>query len=398
MHVVVLLLNRGRGSGGVARQHARSLIDRGHRVTFMHPHMDAGVAGADNRDVSLHTDIVPVHEYLPAARGKQQAVSKMTPVQAMRYTADIAAALSTLEDVDIVLAHHANLTAIATRYFAKRLRIPYVVFVHGTGIEPRLHGGYAQPVWNEIQAALEEAAGLIVTTEYVRDELVRPMVDVPVSRFFVLPCGVNVDLFRPGAGGDVRERYGLPEKYVICPGAVTFLKGPQNVVAATAEYADLAPTVFIGDGDLRHDLEAKLGDRGRFLGFVSDADKAALINAATVLTAAPEKREHFGIIYIEALAAGTVPVAYEGGGVGSIITRTVGVATPRNPATLGKAIRRVLENDQLRERMAVAGRLRAECEYDKDVLGSAFSSWIADLAGVDHHGVAARHPVHGLAG
>ena len=86
------------------------------------------MARAENIDIPLPDGQTPVHEYLPAAGSRQQAVSTMTPMQALRYTADIAAALSSLEDVDIVMAHHANLTAVAARYYAQRMRIPHVVF------------------------------------------------------------------------------------------------------------------------------------------------------------------------------------------------------------------------------------------------------------------------------
>ena len=127
------------------------------------------------------------------------------------------------------------------------------------------------------------------------------------------------------------SRYKLLETYVICPGALTALKGPQNVVKASLEYADVAPTIFIGDGELRCQIEEKLNGRGKVLGFVSTEDKAALINAASVLAAVPEKKEHFGIIYAEGLAAGTPPVAYEGGGVSSIITQETGILTKRDP-------------------------------------------------------------------
>ena len=174
----------------------------------------------------------------------------------------------------------------------------------------------------------------------------------------------------------IRAKYGLPERYVICPGALIAAKGPQNVVAAAKEFADLAPVVFIGDGDLRDELEAELGDRGRFLGFVSQEDKVALINAATVLTAAPEKLEHFGIIYIEALAAGTVPVAYRGGGVDSIVSQEVGVLTERSPNRLGRAIRRVLEDHPRARTMAIAGRKRAENEYAASKLGDRLARWL----------------------
>ncbi len=163
---------------------------------------------------------------------------------------------------------------------------------------------------------------------------------------------------------------------MICPGALTTAKGPQNVVAAAREFSDAAPVVFIGDGDLREQLEEELGDGGRFLGFVSHEDKVALINAATVLTAAPEKLEHFGIIYIEALAAGTVPVAYGGGGVDSIVTEEVGVLTERNPQALGRAVRAVLEDEDRRASMAHAGRRRAKKRYAAPLLGDELAAWL----------------------
>jgi glycosyltransferase involved in cell wall biosynthesis len=177
----------------------------------------------------------------------------------------------------------------------------------------------------------------------------------------------------------VRRRYELPESYVISPGALTELKGPQNVVAASEEYADLAPTIFLGDGELRESLETEIGDRGRFLGYVPEADKEALVSAATILVAAPEKLEHFGMVYAEALAAGTVPVAYDGGGVGAIVIPEVGVLTERRPRALGGAVRALLEQPDRRAIMAGAGRLRAESFFDERALGDQLVDWVENI-------------------
>ena len=270
---------------------------------------------------------------------------------------------SVVDDVDVVIGHHANLCAIATARVARRHGKPYVLFLHGTGIEPRHAGGYDDALWAEIESAILHASGLLVTTRYVRDELVQSLVAVPDERFLILPCGIDLEAFHPNGAGDIAAKYDLPPRYAICPGALVAIKGPQNVVAASVQYASLAPTIFIGDGELRAELAQELGNRGRFLGFVSAEDKAQLINGATVLVAAPEKKEHFGIIYAEALAGGTVPVAYEGGGVASIITKDVGVLTDRDPAALGDAVAELLKDDERRERMALAGRARAEANY-----------------------------------
>ena len=377
MRIAILLLNSGRGSGEVARAHARYLVEADHEVVFMHPKVGAGVPGCRNIDIDLQSDIVPVHEYLPSAGQKQKPVSTMSCDEAMAYTTHYEAALeSVIDDVDIVIGHHANLCAIATARVAQRHGKPYVLFLHGTGIEPRHMGGYDDALWAEIQSAIVHASGLLVTTQYVRDELVRSLVSVPKERFLILPCGIDLEAFHPNQVGHIAAKYDLPPRYVICPGALVTVKGPQNVVAASMRYASLAPTIFIGDGELRGELEQRLGDRGRFLGFVSAEDKAQLINGATALAAAPEKKEHFGIIYAEALAGGTVPVAYEGGGVASIINKDVGVLTDRDPVVLGDAVARLLEDDEGRKRLAVAGRARAEANYHYPSLVAELVSWL----------------------
>jgi glycosyltransferase involved in cell wall biosynthesis len=137
------------------------------------------------------------------------------------------------------------------------------------------------------------------------------MVDLPLDRFLVLPCGIDLDEFRSNRDEEVMQEYGLPETYVICPGALTTSKGPQNVVEASREYADIAPTIFIGDGELRDEIKSGLGDRGRLLGFDS---------------------------------AGTPSVAYDGGGVSSIITAETGNLTDRDPKVLGRAVRVAIES------------------------------------------------------
>lgn len=380
MRVAILLLNSGRGSGEVARQQARYLASSGCRVYFMHPSIGEGASGAINKDVALHTSVVPVHEHLPSAGGSQEQVAGMPYERAMSYLPDYERALeSVIDEVDIVLGHHANLSAIATANIANRAGKPYALFLHGTGIEPRHEGKYDDRVWSMIQEAIEGAAGILVTTEYVRDQLVRALVDIPLERFLVLPCGIDLDEFCPGKGAEVARSYQLPETYVICPGALTASKGPQNVVEATLQYADIAPTIFIGDGELRQEIEADLNDRGRLLGFVSAEHKAALINAASILTAAPEKQEHFGIIYAEGLAAGTPSVAYEGGGVSSIITPETGVLTKRDPKLLGSAIRELLGAPERLGKMARAGRKRAEENYAWRKLGQRLKDWLAQM-------------------
>lgn len=378
MKIAILLLNKGRGSGEVAREHVRHLLKLGHKVYFLYPGNDGEIAGAENVDIKLHTQIIPVHEYLPSAGKEQSQVARMNHKEMMAYLPDYENALrSVAADVDIFIGHHANISAIAVHNVAKEFNKPYVLFLHGTAIEPRLEGLWNDDNWDMIVNAIVDAKGIIVTTEYVRDSLIKPLINIPDDDFLILPCGVNLEDFKPGNTDGIREKFDLPETYVICPGALTYSKGPQNVVAASNEYSDLASTVFIGAGELQDELENELGNRGKFLGFVSTEDKAKLIVAATLLVAAPEKKEHFGIIYAEALAGGTPCVAYEGGGVGSIVTPMEGILTNRNPEQLGKKVNYLLQNSGLRKQMSVSGRDRAERLFDYNDLVRELVDWMS---------------------
>ena len=377
MNIAILLLNKGRGSGEVAREHVRHLLKMGHKVYFLYPGNEGEIGGAENVNIKLHSQIMPVHEYLPSAGKEQHQVARMSHQEMMMYLPDYEKALRSIADnVDIFIGHHANLSAVAVHNVAKEFHLPYVLFVHGTGIEPRHEGHWDNDNWQLIEKAIVEAKGIIVTTEYVRDSLIKPLIDIPDNHFLILPCGVNLVDFKPGNTKGIREKYELPETYVICPGALTMSKGPQNVVDASVEYSDLAATIFIGAGELEEDLEKKLGDKGKFLGFVSSEDKAKLIVDATLLVAAPEKKEHFGIIYAEALAGGTPCVAYEGGGVGSIVTPTEGILTERSPEALGKKINYLLQNSGQRKQMAVSCRYRAEKLFNYDELVQELVDWM----------------------
>ena len=344
---------------------------------FMHPDIGDGVYGAYNIDIKLHSAIMPVHEYLPSAGVEQKQVASMDFDEMMAYLPDYEKALRTIiDDVDIVIGHHANITAIATCRIATENKKPYVLFLHGTGIEPRHLGKWDDRSWDLIKKAVEGAKGIIVTTEYVRDELVKPIINIAKDKFLILPCGVDLDNFRPENTAGIREKYKLPDTYVICPGALLPSKGPQNVVEASKEYSEYASTVFIGDGELKEELQEKLGHRGMFFGYVSSEDKTKLINEAALLVAAPEKKEHFGIIYAEALAAGTPVVAYEGGGVGSIVTPTEGILTERDPKILGQKVNYLLQNSGLRRQMSVSCRARAESHYAYPELVRVLAEWL----------------------
>ena len=122
------------------------------------------------------------------------------------------------------------------------------------------------------------------------------------------------------------------------------------------------PNVYLwiaGEGPLRKDLE-KLAEnlavkpRVRFLGWREDA--AALLATADIFVC-PSRHEPLGNVVIEAWAQGVAVVAADSFGPGTLIeNRESGILVPVDDAvTMGRAIRNLLEDNHLRDRIARQG-------------------------------------------
>ena len=119
-----------------------------------------------------------------------------------------------------------------------------------------------------------------------------------------------------------------------------------------------------------------------FLGRVSDAEKAQLFRTADVYISPATGGESFGIVLLEAMAAGTAIVASDIHGYKGVIRRGREglLVPPREPKAIAAAIGRLLRDDELRAAMGEAGRERAE-EF----------SWERVTAKVDaHYGLVIR--------
>ncbi len=99
-----------------------------------------------------------------------------------------------------------------------------------------------------------------------------------------------------------------------------------------------------------------------FLGRVSDAEKAQLYRTADVFVSPATGRESFGIVLLEAMAAGTPVVCSDIHGYKGVVRRNEQglLVPPRDPKALAAATLRLLGDPELRARMGASGRARAE--------------------------------------
>lgn len=148
-------------------------------------------------------------------------------------------------------------------------------------------------------------------------------------------------------------------------------KGLDTLMRAAQKLPDIV-LWLAGEGPLRHDLEglaATLGiaERVRFLGWRTD--RGALLRAADVC-ALPSRYEPFGTVILEAWAAGTPLIACQSAGPAAHVTDGEnGLLTPIDDVdALAQAIKRLQEEDALRERLILKGYATYRQSYTRQAV------------------------------
>jgi phosphatidylinositol alpha-mannosyltransferase len=130
-----------------------------------------------------------------------------------------------------------------------------------------------------------------------------------------------------------------------------------------------------GEGPETDELKAKVGDDARveWLGRIDDDEKCRRMRAADVFCAPSLHGESFGVVLLEAMAAGTPVVASDLPGYAKVGRqgREALLVPPGDAAQLGTAINRVLGDASLGSRLVEGGRLRAE-ELSMDRLAEIY--------------------------
>jgi glycosyltransferase involved in cell wall biosynthesis len=215
-----------------------------------------------------------------------------------------------------------------------------------------------------VAPSVRAATRITTPTEAVRRDLVERL-DVPEDKIDVVPWGVDLELASPPremAAQRVREWYDLDGPFVLFAGGIEPKKNLDALVEATRS---LDTTLVVagppgwGARETRRGLELLGPGRFRHVGFVDPERLGALYAAATVF-AFPSWIEGFGLPVVEAMARGTPVVASDAPALTEVCGGAALHVPPGDPAALAAALRRVLEDTELREDLVRRGRRRAE--------------------------------------
>lgn len=243
-------------------------------------------------------------------------------------------------------------------------------------------------VYNRVMLPVfcRSAAAIVTCTETGKQDIVRLTGADPVH-VHVVPPGVDPSL-RPAtaeAKADFRQRYALPRPYVLFLGGISPLKNVGNLLRAFSLLpidlgVDLAVAGFnrwLFEGELDLIRTLNLESRVHLVGFVPDADLAALYSAAECFVL-PSWYEGFGIPIVEAMACGCPVVTSERGCGPEVAAGAALLVDPGGPDAIAEGIRRILTDSSLRERLIAAGFRRA-AQFDWEVTNRRLAGLITAL-------------------
>ena len=188
----------------------------------------------------------------------------------------------------------------------------------------------------------------------------------PRQKMRVIPNGLDPGPFTREPNVDLRRSLSDGRPLVLAVARLDPQKGHRYLLEAAAQVPE-AVFALAGDGPDRAALEAlavDLGirDRVRFLGRRSDI--ADLLAACDVFVL-PSLYEGLPISLLEAMAAERAVIATAIGGTDEVVVheQTGLLVPPAEPAALAAALRRLLADDALRRRLAVAGHDRVTSHF-----------------------------------
>ncbi|MGI6206845.1 MAG: glycosyltransferase family 4 protein [Anaerolineae bacterium] len=272
---------------------------------------------------------------------------------------------------DIVHGHSfESLLVLATLRAAARLGIPTLLTKHSITVRTGRPGLFNRlAVAAQKNVAARWTRGLVVLSAAGMEEMAGS--PVPVH---VIHGGVDSNRWRPDAGlrTSVRSQLGYgPNDLVIgYLGRLVASKGVLSLLESAAPLLRTKPDVrllVVGDGPLRPMITRKveelaLEDRVRLVGAVPWAETPAYLNAMDVF-AFPSYTEAFGLALLEALACGLPAVARESAGTREIVREGRNGFLVRGDDELRRRLEDLVEDAELRHRLAGQARAAAETEF-----------------------------------
>ncbi len=251
-------------------------------------------------------------------------------------------------------------------------RAPGLVTVHDLSFMMHPDGALPQlRTWlnRVVPQSVERAAHVLADSHSTKIDL-QTLLNVPAQKITVVEAGVE-PRFKPVANTNtrhtVREKYQLPEQFVLGLGTLEPRKNFEGLIAAfnqiQSDFTGLHLVIAGGKGWLYESIFAAVEqsparERIHLIGFVADEDLPALYSQAR-LFAYPSFYEGFGIPVLEAMACGIPVVTANNSSLPEVANDAALLVDAKNTDALAQAMSVLCVDSSLREQCVARGLKQA---------------------------------------
>ena len=340
------------GNVTYGREITNVLLDRGHRVTFLH--FAQSEENADDlsgyEEVSLpfifKSQILTIPA-LGSARLLAETLQKLNP--------DLVHASLTLSPLDFKLPE-----------ICQSLGIPLVATFHPAFDRKRrnLSSSTQHLAYQVYAPCLAHYDKVIVFSQIQRNLLVK--LSVPPNRVAVIPNGVDIDRYSPGASS-IKKQLKAKQLYVY-QGRLAIEKNVESLLKGwkLAKMGIENKLVIVGSGPLESSLKAFHSDSSIvWLGFVANEERRIEILRGADCFILPSLVEGLSLSLLEAMSCGSACVATDAGADGEVLERGAGVIlnTQRVSSQLRTLLPLFREHPEITEMLGQKARERVLERY-----------------------------------
>jgi len=270
---------------------------------------------------------------------------------------------------DLLHVQHVSLLLWIANLINSLYGINFIVTAHGTGVLAASQNKVYVPC---SQDALRSAKKIIPVSGDTRSWLLEIFGKEFSRKTRIIPGGIHVEEVPPEKQIKIiNKKYNLKgKKVVLFAGKLTPQKGVSYLLKAAK---DIKGDVYIiGDGPEKKNLEdmaykLKL-DNVHFLGFMGDEKRKEFEEfyyRADVFITPSVWDEPLGLVILEAMSCKTPVIATRKGGIPLAVKNGVNgfLVRPRSNRKIAEACNKLLQDDELRERMGEAARKTVEEKF-----------------------------------
>jgi len=301
-----------------------------------------------------------------------------------------------IESFDLIhVREYFSFQAALVHHYATRKGTPYILQAHGS--LPRitrehnvktalLSKNYPKKIFDLVAgySMLNDASTIIATSRVESDQFTDVFPDFPLDKVVHLPNYVDLESYEDlPARGQFRRKYNIDEnaKIVLFLSRIHERKGADLLVATfskvkqTVDFPVRLVVAGPDEGYLQNlkSLAKRLSVENEvvFPGPLYGREKLeAYVDADVFVLPSKDRYESFGNVALEALACGTPVIVTNNCGVSEWIDSNVGFVIRYDQIELCNALKGILENEQLSQRLGDNGKklVNKEFGWDKGVL------------------------------